>query len=85
MVGAVAAILLIGGGLNALQTAAITTGLPFAVVLIVMGASLRKGLSQEHEKDEMRKKAKEKESYKELVQNLLDKNNIKHEGNTKKQ
>ncbi|MCF8363086.1 MAG: BCCT family transporter [Prolixibacteraceae bacterium] len=85
MVGAVAAILLIGGGLNALQTAAITTGLPFAVVLIVMGVSLRKGLSQEHEKEEMRKKAKEQESYKELVQNLMDKKNKKYEENTKKQ
>lgn len=43
--GAVAAALLLGGGLVALQTAAITTGLPFALVLLFMIYSLRKGLS----------------------------------------
>ncbi|MFO8057647.1 MAG: BCCT family transporter [bacterium] len=42
--GVVAATLLVGGGLVALQTAAITTGLPFALVLLVMTFSLRKGL-----------------------------------------
>jgi len=45
--GVVAAALLLGGGLQALQTAAITTGLPFAVVLLVMCYSLYRGLSQE--------------------------------------
>jgi choline/glycine/proline betaine transport protein len=74
MEGAVAAILLIGGGLKALQTAAITTGLPFAVILIIMAVSLRKGLQKEHEKEELREKAKERESYKELVQDLIEKN-----------
>ncbi len=73
MEGAIAAILLVGGGLKALQTAAITTGLPFAIILIVMAFSLRKGLQKEDEKEELRRKAKEKESYKELVQNLLSK------------
>lgn len=43
--GVVAAILLVGGGLIALQTAAITTGLPFAIVLLIMGIGLRKGLA----------------------------------------
>jgi len=73
MEGAVAAILLVGGGLKALQTAAITTGLPFAVILIIMGVSLRKGLKKEYEKEELHRKAKERESYKELVQDLIDK------------
>jgi len=73
MEGAVAAILLVGGGLKALQTAAITTGLPFAVILIIMGVSLRKGLTQEYERDQLRRKAKERESYKELVQDVVDK------------
>ena len=77
MEGAVAAILLVGGGLKALQTAAITTGLPFAIILIIMGFSLRKGLQKDYEKEELRKKAIERESYKELVQNLLE----KHKGN----
>ncbi|MEO0408387.1 MAG: BCCT family transporter, partial [Cyanobacteria bacterium P01_A01_bin.135] len=45
--GVVAAVLLLGGGLQALQTASITTGLPFAVVLLVMCYSLYRGLNQE--------------------------------------
>ncbi len=45
--GVVAAALLLGGGLQALQTASIATGLPFAVVLLVMCYSLYRGLSQE--------------------------------------
>lgn len=44
--GVVAASLLVGGGLIALQTAAITTGLPFAVVLLGMCYALFKGLSE---------------------------------------
>lgn len=47
--GAVAAVLLIGGGLGALQTAAISTGLPFAILLIILVWSLLKGLKAEHE------------------------------------
>jgi choline/glycine/proline betaine transport protein len=44
--GVVAAVLLAGGGLTALQTAAICTGLPFAVVLLFMAWSLYKGVSE---------------------------------------
>jgi choline/glycine/proline betaine transport protein len=44
--GTVAAILLVGGGLTALQTATITTGLPFAVILLFMCVSLQKGLAR---------------------------------------
>ncbi len=43
MEGLVAAVLLVGGGLVALQTATITTGLPFAVVILGMCLSLYKG------------------------------------------
>lgn len=42
--GAVAAVLLVGGGLTALQTASITTGLPFAVVLLLICYNLLKGM-----------------------------------------
>jgi choline/glycine/proline betaine transport protein len=42
--GAVAAVLLMGGGLVALQTAAITTGLPFAFVVLMMCWAIWKGL-----------------------------------------
>ncbi len=48
--GAVAGTLLLGGGLAALQTAAVTTGLPFALILFVMCFSLYKGLQEEWEK-----------------------------------
>jgi choline/glycine/proline betaine transport protein len=42
--GVVAAVLLVGGGLAALQTAAISVGLPFAVVILLMIVSLHKAL-----------------------------------------
>jgi choline/glycine/proline betaine transport protein len=45
----VAAILLWGGGLEALQTAAITTGLPFAAILLLMCYTVYLGLDREYE------------------------------------
>ena len=45
--GLVAAALLIGGGLAALQAASVSTGLPFAVVLILACYALIKGLMSE--------------------------------------
>lgn len=45
--GSVAAVLLLSGGLLALQTASIVTGLPFAIVLLVMCFSLLKSLRGE--------------------------------------
>jgi choline/glycine/proline betaine transport protein len=45
--GVVAAVLLIGGGLATLQTASVSTGLPFALVLLVGVYSLYIGLNQE--------------------------------------
>jgi choline/glycine/proline betaine transport protein len=47
MEGVVAAVLLIGGGLATLQTAAVSTGLPFALVLLVGVYALYIGLNQE--------------------------------------
>jgi choline/glycine/proline betaine transport protein len=44
--GVVAAVLLYGGGLVALQTAAITTGLPFSVILLGMCVALHKGFTE---------------------------------------
>ena len=44
--GAVAGTLLVGGGLVALQTATITTGLPFAIVILGMCFALYRGLSE---------------------------------------
>ncbi|MFD1514315.1 BCCT family transporter [Halomarina rubra] len=47
--GAVAALLLWGGGLGALQTAAIATGFPFAVILLLMCYTVYRGLNNEYE------------------------------------
>lgn len=44
MEGLIAIVLLLGGGLAALQTATILTGLPFAIILLVMCYSLLKTL-----------------------------------------
>ena len=55
--GAVAAVLLIGGGLQALQTATIITGLPFAFLLLTMCYSLHEGLSQDLKKKKEAEKA----------------------------
>lgn len=46
MEGLVAAVLLIGGGLVALQTATITTGLPFSIIILGMCFALYRGLSE---------------------------------------
>jgi len=45
--GLVAVVLLLAGGLAALQAAAITTGIPFAIVLLGMCVAIWKGLSSE--------------------------------------
>lgn len=71
--GIVAAVLLLGGGLGALQAGAISTGLPFVIVLLVMCYSLKRGLEQEHQ-DYLRKdRDKERESYRELVMKVIQK------------
>jgi choline/glycine/proline betaine transport protein len=45
--GVVAAVLTVGGGLTALQTASISTGLPFAAVLVLMAYCLVKAFREE--------------------------------------
>ncbi|MFP4445537.1 MAG: BCCT family transporter [Desulfosudaceae bacterium] len=74
MEGAVAAVLLVGGGLSALQTATITMGLPFAVLLIIMVFSLKKGLAKEYEIEELQGKKMERESYQDLIRELMPPN-----------
>lgn len=54
MEGILAAVLLLGGGLQALRTASISSGLPFALVLLVMCVSLFMAL---HEENGQRRKA----------------------------
>lgn len=52
--GAVAIVLLLSGGLLALQTAAITTALPFCVIMLIMCRSLFKALRAEAVRDPTR-------------------------------
>ncbi|MEX0811934.1 MAG: BCCT family transporter [Chitinophagales bacterium] len=71
--GAVAAVLLIGGGLQALQTAAIVTGLPFTLILMIMCYSLYKGLKEDMQKHEKKASQKEAENYEEIVRKIVKK------------
>lgn len=47
LIGAVAAVLLLTGGLQALQTAAITTAMPFSIIMILICYSLSRSLRSE--------------------------------------
>lgn len=71
--GGVAAVLLVGGGLGALQTAAISTGLPFAILLIFMTRSLLKGLKTEHLEMVEAEQESEREQYQETITSMLRK------------
>lgn len=71
--GLVAAVLLLGGGLGALQAGAISTGLPFVLILLVMCYSLQQGLSKEHHDLVNKGKEKERESYRDIVANAIKK------------
>lgn len=75
--GTVAAVLLIGGGLQALQTATIVTGLPFALILMVMCYSLYKGLREDLKKLEEKKSEQQMENYEEIVSEIVNKRNVK--------
>jgi BCCT family betaine/carnitine transporter len=47
--GAIAIVLLWSGGLSALQAASVATGLPFALILMIMCVSIFKGLNKERQ------------------------------------
>ena len=57
MEGIIAAVLLIGGGLTTLQTASVSTGLPFAVVLMIGVYSIYVGFVQEDDVERAVKQA----------------------------
>ncbi|MFB6224104.1 MAG: BCCT family transporter [Haloarcula sp.] len=67
--GLVASILLIGGGLTALQTAAITTGLPFAAILCLMCYTVYLGLNNEYQ-------ILESEEFAETIQDLSEREDV---------
>jgi len=67
--GVVAGALLLGGGLSALQTAAITTGLPFAVILVLMCYTVYQGLKNEYE-------ILESEEFAETIEELTEQEDV---------
>ncbi|MFC6963270.1 BCCT family transporter [Halocatena marina] len=67
--GTVAALLLYGGGLGALQTAAVTTGLPFAAVLLLMCYTVYLGLDNEYQ-------ILESEAFREQIQEISDRDDM---------
>ncbi|MCF8024397.1 MAG: BCCT family transporter [Desulfobacteraceae bacterium] len=71
--GVVAASLLVGGGLVALQTATIITGLPFALVLLGMCLALYRGLSEYAAPSEITVGARETRQFKIKTKPPLDK------------
>lgn len=71
--GIIAAVLMYGGGLNALQTAVTISGLPFAILLMLMCFSLLSGIKEDYDKDERKKMLTEKESYRKNILQLLEK------------
>ncbi|MFC7000089.1 BCCT family transporter [Rufibacter roseus] len=77
--GGIAAVLLLGGGLQALQTAVIITGLPFALILLLMCYSLYRGLSEELEEVNNLNTAQQRKDYQQLVTELLAKRAAKQQ------
>ncbi|RAU82930.1 BCCT family transporter [Pontibacter arcticus] len=80
--GAVAAVLLLGGGLQALQTAVIITGLPFAIILLLMCYSLYRGLDEEAAEESKLGKAQQRKAYQQLVGEMLAKRAMKQDTGT---
>ncbi len=75
--GVVAATLLIGGGLQALQTAALSSGLPFTIVLLILCYSLILGLREEYKEMQRKEQFQEKEAYRKVLTDLINKNKEK--------
>jgi choline/glycine/proline betaine transport protein len=71
--GAVAATLILGGGLAAMQTAAISAGLPFTFLLFIMCFSLYKGLKSEQEDMREENEKRERVSYTNLIKDIVEK------------
>ncbi|WP_018479339.1 BCCT family transporter [Pontibacter roseus] len=80
--GAVAAVLLLGGGLQALQTAVIITGLPFAFILLLMCYSLYRGLDEEAAEETKLGRAQQRKAYQQLITEMLAKRAQKQDSRT---
>lgn len=73
LTGVVAAVLMYGGGLNALQTAVTISGLPFAILLVMMCFSLYSGVKEDYDKAERQEKLLEREDYRKNILQLVNK------------
>lgn len=71
--GVIAAVLMYGGGLNALQTAVTISGLPFAILLVMMCFSLLSGIKEDFQKAESEQKLLDRETYRKNILQLVDK------------
>ncbi|WP_072348684.1 BCCT family transporter [Flavobacteriaceae bacterium A100] len=81
-IGVIASVLMYGGGLNALQTVVTISGLPFAILLVMMCFSLFRGVKEDHEKAERKEKLLERETYRKNILQLVNKE--REEKNLKK-
>ncbi|MDQ7917384.1 BCCT family transporter [Mesonia sp. MT50] len=80
--GLIASVLMYGGGLNALQTVVTISGLPFAILLIMMCLSLLRGVREDYQKAERKEKLLERETYRKNILHLV--NEEREEKNLKK-
>ena len=84
--GTVAAVLLVGGGLEALQTASIITAIPFTLILTVMCYSLYLGLKEDYAKLQSERNKREREDYEKVVSDMIKRRSKELDKNkTKKQ
>jgi len=79
LAGLIAAALLTGGGLGTLQAAVTISGLPFAILLLLMCISLHMGIKEDLQLTEQRSKVKYDESYKAALRKLLEEENMLEE------
>ena len=70
--GMIAIVLLWSGGLDALQTAVIITGLPFAVILLVLCYSLHRGLKEEWKRMSKRSVGRKEKPYRQVIAEILN-------------
>lgn len=69
--GIIAAALLTGGGLNTLQAAVTISGMPFAILLVIMCISLLIGIREDYTMEQRRAKMKQTESYKASITKIM--------------
>lgn len=70
--GLIAAVLMYGGGLDALQTVVTISGLPFAILLVLMCFSLFRGINEDYQKSKRKDKLLERETYRKNILDLVN-------------